>query len=242
MIPSLINNHMPPSEKKIVIIISARQEWRAVRDVLKPPACGRSPYGEWFEVDMHGQLVVFVQGGWGKVNAAASAQYAMDTWQPALLVNLGTCGGLAGKIEKGTIVLAEKTIIYDIYEKMGDAEAAIRIYTSEIDLAWLRGSEPSPVKRGVIVSADRDLDGLELVDLAVKYNALAGDWESGAIAYVARRNGVACLILRGVSDLVGEKGSPAYGNLDLFTKEATLIMQQLLAVLPVWLEAWVKSP
>ena len=39
---------------------------------------------------------------------------------------------------------------------------------------------------------------------------MALDWESGAIAWVAARNQTRCLILRGVTDLVGEAGDEAY--------------------------------
>jgi adenosylhomocysteine nucleosidase len=232
---------MPPAEKNIVVLISARQEWQAVLDRLRPPICRRTPFGEWFEASILSHEVVFVQGGWGKVSAAAATQFAIDFWKPGLIVNLGTCGGIDGQIEKGTIVLAEKTVIYDIYEKMGDAVNAIRAYTTEIDLGWLQGKTPVPVKRGVIVSADRDLDAVDLPGLVAKYATSVGDWESGAIAYTTSRNGVDCLILRGVSDVVGEEGSHAYGNLDHFIEEATLIMRRLLASLPGWLDIWVNA-
>ena len=50
--------------------------------------------------------------------------------------------------------------------------------------------------------------------LIEKYNAVAADWESGAIAWVAKKNNTRVLILRGVSDLVDDSGGEAYGNLD----------------------------
>lgn len=224
-----------------MVIISARQEWQAVIDRLRPTTLCRTPFGEWFEAHMRGHRPVFLQGGWGKVNAAASAQFAIDTWKPDLLVNLGTCGGFAGKIEKGAIILAERTVIYDIYEKMSDPENAIRYYSTDIDLDWMQGREALPVQRGVLVSGDRDLHPAELPELFEKYGAAAGDWESGAIAYTARRNGVPCLILRAVSDLVGEQGSPAYGNIDHFIQEAGEIMKRLLDSLPDWLDIWAGS-
>lgn len=66
---------------------------------------------------------------------------------------------------------------------------------------------------------------------------MAGDWESGAIAWVAARNGVRCLILRGVTDLVSEEGGEAYGNPALFTAAAREVMRELFDSLPQWLEA-----
>jgi hypothetical protein len=48
---------------------------------------------------------------------------------------------------------------------------------------------------------------------------------------------VRCLILRGVSDLVGPGGGEAYdGNLRVFTDGAASILKQLLQYLPAWIE------
>ena len=71
---------------------------------------------------------------------------------------------------------------------------------------------------------------------AGRYDAVAGDWESGAIAYVAARNGVRCLILRGVTDLVGPDGGEAYdGEVAFFHERAPVVMGRLLDQLPAWL-------
>lgn len=39
-----------------------------------------------------------------------------------MVFNFGTCGGIAGRIDKESILLVDKTVIHDIYEKMYDAE------------------------------------------------------------------------------------------------------------------------
>jgi adenosylhomocysteine nucleosidase len=101
--------------------------------------------------------LIFVHGGWGKISAAATAQYAIDCWRPALLINLGTCGGFAGAIEKDTVVLVERTLVYDIIEQMGDSQEAIDFYSTAIDLSWLKEPYPQPVLRTRLVSADRDI-------------------------------------------------------------------------------------
>jgi adenosylhomocysteine nucleosidase len=180
---------------------------------------------------------VFFQGGWGKISAAASTQYAIDRWKPELLVNLGTCGGLRGQIERGEIVLVERTLVYDIYEQMGDPVDHIAHYTTSIDLSWLGEDRPRDVRSGLLVSGDRDLVPQELAQLQERFGAMAGDWESGAIAWVAGRNHVRCLILRGVTDLVDAGGGEVYGDLVAFNLAANRIMSRLLTSLPDWLAA-----
>jgi len=77
----------------------------------------------------------------------------------------------------------------------------------------------------------------EIPDLKDRFGAIAGDWESGAIAYVANRNRVKLLILRGVSDIVGHTGSQAYGNIMYFQESAEKILKYLLSNLPEWIKS-----
>ncbi len=223
----------------VVVIISANIEWNAVVRILPEVTPQSSPYGEWFETDLdpedERQSVIFFHGGWGKISAAASAQYAIDRWSPNLIVNLGTCGGFEGEVERDTVVLVERTVVYDIVEQMVDAEEAIRDYSTEIDLSWLSEPYPHPVLRTALVSADRDLRPQDIPDLKSKYGAVAGDWESGAIAWVANRNQVPCLILRGVTDLVGDGGGEAYaGMVQIYVANTERVMNDLILQLPDW--------
>jgi adenosylhomocysteine nucleosidase len=218
------------------VIISAGSEWRVVRELLTAEVGGRTPYGEWLVATIgDAGPVLFLQGGWGKIAAAASAQYLIDHASPSLIINLGTCGGFAGEVERHATLLAERTVVYDIIEQMGDQAEAIAHYATEIDLSWLRDDHPGPVRRTLLVSGDRDLVIEEIPRLRREFNAIAGDWESGAIAWVAARNGVRVLILRGVSDLVGADGGEAYGAIEVFQESTRTIMTRLLADLPGWL-------
>lgn len=221
----------------VLVIISANSEWRVVREVYAACQTQPGPYGEWFETAIESRPVIFLHGGWGKIAAAASAQYAIQRWQPGLLINLGTCGGLAGCVERGTILLVTETVVYDIIEQMSDAQSAIDHYSTHLDLSWLSEPLPAPVLPARLVSADRDILSSEVSRLRDQFHAVAADWESGAIAWVSARNGVRCLILRGVSDLVGESGGEAYGSPDVFHNGTRQVMRPLLAALPAWLRA-----
>lgn len=222
-----------------VILISADAEWAIVRRRLMSAQAAATPYGEMVETPVTAGdqtcSVIFFHGGWGKIDAAASTQYAIDRWQPRLLINVGTCGGFAGDITAGTIVLANFTLVYDIREQMGDPDEALAHYATDLDLSWLPTPYPLKVRRELLLSADRDIVRGEIQDLRARYGAVAADWESGAIAHVAGRNGVRCLILRGVTDVVSSEAGEAYGRPDLFAARAEGIMNRLLDSLPGWL-------
>jgi adenosylhomocysteine nucleosidase len=216
-----------------VVIVSADAEWKVVRKIFPKATYLPQTYGEYFAFDPH---TLVVQGGWGKVSAAASVQYAIDRWRPKNIVNLGTCGGIAGRIERNTIVAVTKTIVYDIVEQMGDADEAVRFYSTSIDLGWVGDPPPSPVARLPLLSADRDLVAREIPALVSKYDARVVDWESGAIAWTASRNHKRVLILRGVTDLVGaQTGGEAYGNEELWEQATNRVMKSLFDALPAWL-------
>lgn len=157
-----------------------------------------------------------------------------------MIINLGTCGGFEGEIDKEEIILVEKTIIYDIFEQMGDPTEHIKHFSTEIDTSWLNPPLPLQVKRTLLVSGDRDLFCDDIPSLKTKYGAIAGDWESGAIAWVANKYHTRCLILRGVTDLVGETGGEAYdGNVSYYYENTDLIMKKLIESLPLWLSKYI---
>ena len=222
---------------KTLVLISADTEWRVVREMYPEVGPQQSPFGEYLDLTLRGHPVRLFQGGWGKISAAATAQYVLDHDRPDLLVNLGTCGGLRGRVEAGAIILVEKTLVYDLIEQMTDGAEELAFYTTELDLSWLPPTLPHPVLRGLMVSGDRDIVVEDIPKLIGRHNAIAADWESAAIAWVARRNAARLLILRGVSDLVDADGGEAYGNHGLYLERTRELMARLIAQLPDWLEA-----
>jgi adenosylhomocysteine nucleosidase len=238
----IINSSLAHSEVKYAILISANMEWKSVKKNYPNEKLQTSPWGEYFFKDIAHQNILFFQEGWGKVAAAGATQYVIDQFKPIILINLGTCGGFEGEIERQEVVLADKTIIYDILEAMGDSKEAIADYTTNIDLSWLGKTYPVKVRKTTLVSADKDLRTEEIEKLKKEYHAVAGDWESGAIAYTAAKNKKKVVILRGVSDLVSSTQSEAHGNMNLFEERAHLVMTQLLKDLPLWIEHIEKFP
>ena len=106
-----------PFTCETVVLVSANIEWQAIRRIHAETEFNQSPLGEWFATKVGGEAtpVLFFHGGWGKTAAAASTQYLIDRCSPSLLINLGTCGGCRGDIERETIILVERTIVYDIH-------------------------------------------------------------------------------------------------------------------------------
>lgn len=220
------------------VLISAGAEWRGLLPHYPDVEVDNTPYGEYFYSRIADRNVCFSHGGWGKVAAAGSTQYAIDRWSPERVLNIGTCGGFKGRIKQGEIILAKKTVIYDILEQMSDPDQAVEKYTVDFDLAWLPSNPPQPVLVDTLISADRDINPADIPCLIEKYKAAAADWESGAIAWVARRNKVPCLILRAVSDLVDFASSEAYGDYPYFEEQCRGIMANFAQHLQEWIKTF----
>jgi adenosylhomocysteine nucleosidase len=220
---------------KIAVLISAIAEWNAVKPLFPDAKIQHFPFGECFDILLQEEHISFFHSGWGKIASAGSMQYVIDKYSPQLIVNLGTCGGFVGGVEQGEIILVEQTYVYDIVELMGDLDI-VSYYASSLDLTWLAEPYPYPVRRGMIASADSDLPPARIPFLKAQ-GAIAADWESAALAWVAQRNNTPLLILRGVSDLVSEEGGEAYNNIEMFNERARGVMQQLIEQLPDWLNS-----
>jgi adenosylhomocysteine nucleosidase len=220
---------------KIVVLISAIAEWNAVKPLFPNAKIRRFPFGECFDIVLQDEHISFFHSGWGKIASAGSMQYVIDKYSPDLIVNLGTCGGFEGALNQGDIILVDQTYVYDIVELMGDFDI-VSYYASSLDLSWLAEPYLFPTKRGMIASADSDLPPGKIPFLK-SLGAIAADWESAALAWVAQRNNARLLILRGVSDIVNEEGGEAYDNIEIFNERARGIMEQLIEQLPEWVNA-----
>ncbi len=219
----------------VAVIISADAEWTGVKQVYPTIKMEYYAYGECFQIVLNDMPVTYFHTGWGKTASAGALQHILDIYLPDLIINLGTCGGFTGVINQGDLILVERTFMYDIVELMGDLNIS-DYYDSSLDLSWIAEPYPYPARRGTIASADSDLPPRKISFLKSQ-GAIAADWESAALAWVARKNNVPLLILRAVSDIVSEEGGEAYDNIEIFNERAKEIMQRLIAQLPDWLNA-----
>src|SRR5262249_8769750 len=112
---------------------------------------------------------------------------------------------------------------------------AIAHYTTELTVP---AQIPPSIIRATMYSADRDLTPAYLRDLETQYHPVVVDWESGAIAWVAKHNRTPLLILRGVTDLISLETAEAQGNLAMFKENARRVMASLIADLPQYFAAF----
>src|SRR3989442_92012 len=112
--------------------------------------------------------------------------------------------------------------------ELGDDLKFAVLVSANAEWAAVKSAFPAP-------SVERDLTPATLRDIEDRYHPTAVDWESGAIAWVAKRNRTPLLIMRGVSDLVSLERGEAEGNGALWVENTRRIMSTLIANLPKWM-------
>ena len=149
-------------------------------------------------------------GGVGKVNAAMSAQYFIDRYQPDWIVNAGVAGTI------GTVVLAEDFVQHDIDTSAVDGVPGL---IPTLNLTALPTDQPDRAGAilaglGVAFTRGRVATGDVFMTKGDRANAVATEFsptlcemEGCAIAQVCLRNQVKFTALKSVSDRLCQDNS-----------------------------------
>lgn len=181
----------------IGISIATKWEWDATLEYygMNLEQCERYPYGEFFFYSICGKEVVFYSTGVRKVNGIGANQYMISKYNLEKVIVVGTCAGIDDKYQNLDIFVPNKAVQYDCTVK--EIEPLIKSsFIVDIDLSKYEGN----YNTGVIGTADKAVvmwkDYLELKENSITI----ADTEAGAIAYFCKKNGVECIIIKGISD------------------------------------------
>ena len=220
---------------KLGIQICSELEWECAKSILKIKRndAQRQPFGEYFARSFGRHECICYHSGATKTKAAAACQFAIDTFHPDAVINLGTCGGVAENIRKFNIILAKKTFQYDVIQRFGKPSLHFkRDLKTNLDMSWIDLRRVlRKIRIGTIASADQDPDD-ELCGQLQGKKVLAADWESASIAKICKLNKIKCLILRGVSD-IPEKRRESKEDIQErdYKKNTRIIMKDLLSII-----------
>jgi adenosylhomocysteine nucleosidase len=221
----------------ICIQICSSLEWISLKTILKIQSSDicKYPYGEYINYKIYEKQCIFYHSGATKTRSAASCQFAIDKWEPNMVLVLGTCGGVGKNLRVADVIIANRTVQYDCIDRMDNQQPLFyESMTINIDNSWIDFSKlDERVYEGLIATADQDIN-FEVLELLRKENVLCADWESGAIACVCFLNKVKFCILRGISDIPEDnEGSAINQGID-YRKNTPIVMKKLIdTVLPV---------
>ena len=214
----------------IGIIAAMEEEMEALGDLMESRETVRRAGLDFYRGEMAGQRAVVVCSGIGKVNAAMAAQLMIDLFRAEKLINTGVAGGLDPALCVGDIVLSTDALQYDVdvtafgYPRGQIPRMEVYAFPTDETLRKLTVSlskellPPETVHQGRIVSGDAFVSEKERKEELFRvFQGSCVEMEGAAIAQVAYKNRIPCLILRSISD--NADGSAA-GDYDRFKQEA----------------------
>lgn len=196
--------------------------------------------------EFNGHQLIFLLCGIGKVNAAMSTQYIIDTFSPEYIINVGVAGGLLSSLAFGDVVVAEDLVQYDVdVTAFGMPLGQIpRLNTFSfacdaklLAIANTIKNNDFNISLGRIISGDQFIDDeFKARKLHEQFSALACEMEGAALAQVCYLNKVPFLVIRALSDMAGQTkkdnnkdAATSFKELkDMVADRSSLIVKELL--------------
>jgi len=166
-----------------------------------------------------GKSVILLQCGIGKVNAAVGTALMIGEWSPSYILNTGSAGGFREGLKIGDIVLSEEVLHHDVDAEVfgydpGQVPGMPTAYLAEGSLlkCALKLKPESPevhLSKGVIASGDSFISRDQQVNRIKEIfpRVAACEMEAAAVAQTCHLFKIPFLIIRSISDVVGDKNN-----------------------------------
>lgn len=217
------------SPPRIAVVAAMAQELAAVLALLDHEHTERHAGRDFHLGALHGQPLVLVLCGIGKVAAAATTALLAERYGVSRLVFTGVAGGLHGDVKVGDLVLAEELLQHDmdasplfarhvvpltgksrfgvdaeLMRQLGQAAEAVLLDPHAAfgtEAAWLGVTAPR-LHRGLVISGDQFIASAEASQALRRElpDALAVEMEGAALAQVCHDLDLPFAVIRTVSD------------------------------------------
>lgn len=170
---------------------------------------------------LDGLSIVATTAGMGTVNAAAATQHLISKYAPQAVVLSGIAGGLNPKLHIDDVVIGKRLRYLDTdtaliaesapgLEEFGSTPALVEFAADVLaERGFVNASTNAAASNegtkqflvGTIATGDRFVTGDAMRNAAIEAtHADCVEMEGAAIAHIAAKNGVDCLVLRAISD------------------------------------------
>ena len=161
---------------------------------------------------LQGRHVVLVESGGGAQRAAQATEALLDGHQPQWVIAAGFAAGLQTQLRRGDILLADMLL----NEQGGQLTIDLKVSSPSTGQPSERSSSESRQAwhTGALLSTEKFVHSRATkLALAAKFNALAADAESMAVAEVCRRRKARFMAVRIISETLDDELSPALRRL-----------------------------
>ena len=232
------------TRRPIGIIGAMDEEIRTIKRSLQDVREVRRGLYGFLTGNIDGIPAVLLQSGIGKVNAAIGTTLLIEQFQPLLIINTGSAGGIEPSLHVGDIIIAQEILHHDVdttafgYAKgqIPKMPAAFEPERLLLDLAVKLSESMTRVRFfvGSIASGDIFMDDPERVMALRKDHPglLAVEMESAAIAQTCYQMQVPYIVFRSVSDLANSKSPGDFTkNLKIASENSAAAVLTLIELL-----------
>ena len=188
----------------IAIVVALEKEAKSVVDCFEKVENLKIAKKNLVKGKLFGKDCVLAISGIGKVNASLTTQLLIDQYSPDFIINFGTAGGIDSSVKVLEYYVIEKCCQFDF--DLRDLDGIPLGYIQDYDMAFFPSyTVKYPVKMQIktLATADRftesKLDTQEILNIGCNVR----DMEGGAIAQVCYTNNVPLLMIKGITDVVG---------------------------------------
>lgn len=206
---------------KIGVLCAMEEEIRTLREHLnnaQQETIGTSTFDTG---TIHGTAVVLIESGIGKVQASINAALLLAHFQPDLVVNTGSAGGIGDGLAVGDVVISTGVAYHDVDLTPagylpGQLPQMPQIFTSDAHysaaFAQAAKAEGHTVHTGLIVSGDQFIASqAQIKRIKAMYPAaLAVEMEGAAVAQTAHEFQTPFVVIRAMSDNGNEEADTSF--------------------------------
>ena len=196
---------------------------------------------EYHRGSLCGKQVVVCCAGMGKANAAATTQVLAGRYGADRIIFSGIAGNMTPKIGIGDVCVGRTVVYHDAQDDMICQSAPfLREFPGDEELvaAAMEACERCGVKAiaGKIATGDTFVGDSETKRaIEEKCHPDCVEMEGAAVAQIAARNGVPCVILRAMSDNADEAGHEVLVvkkfSIAGYVRTATAIVEEMIRAL-----------
>ena len=188
----------------IAIVVALEREAQSVIDCFENVEKLNYAKKTIVKGSLFGKDCVLAISGIGKVNASLTTQLLIDKFAPEFVLNFGTAGGTEKSVKALNYYVIEKTCQFDF--DLRDLDGVPLGYIQDYDTAFFPAFTVDftvELDKKTLATADRftesKIDAQDIIDIGCSVR----DMEGGAISQVCYTNNVPLLMIKGITDVVG---------------------------------------
>ncbi len=188
----------------IAIIVALKKEAQSVIDCFEQVKELNLAQKQAYKGKLFGKDCVLCISGIGKVNASLTTQMLIDKFSPEFVLNFGTAGGVDNSVKALQYYTVEKSCQFDF--DLRDLDGVPLGYIQDYKISFFPSYTVDftvNLEQKALATADRftesKIDTKDIIDIGCNLR----DMEGGAIAQVCYTNKVPLLMIKGITDVVG---------------------------------------